>query len=166
MQIDVPKQSTKCLVRNYQLCDIRHIADIEFDPITKKYVGLPPGTKEGWIKRVSLDLLSGWVIIALPENEVAGRICLNRAKDRTRGVVEFEVIIGQNYWGRKLGREAASLVIPAAFQELKAVAVWAEVHPENKASLALLKDFGFAYLRDAEKKPMHLYELKNGAIDA
>jgi RimJ/RimL family protein N-acetyltransferase len=100
------------------------------------------------------------VVVALPENEVAGRVCMNRAKDRTPGVAEFEIIIAKKFWGRRLGREVATLMIPAAFNELNAKAVRAEVHPENKASLGLLDCFGFKYKCKATKEPMLLYEVE------
>ena len=73
MPIELPKASAKCIIREYQHGDIPRIAAIEFDPETKRYVGLPKGTKEDWIARASLDLLFGWVVIALPENKIAGR---------------------------------------------------------------------------------------------
>ena len=57
-------------------------------------------------------------------------------------------------------------MLPAAFYELNAISVLAEVHPENLASLAMLKNSGFTYLRAAEKKPMDLYELRKSAYNA
>ena len=93
-------------------------------------------------------------------------VCLNRAKDRTPGVAEFEVIIARQFWGRRLGRAVAELMLPAAFYEMNAIAVLVEVHPENLASLAMLKNSGFTYLRAAEKKPMDLYELRKSAYNA
>ena len=159
MPLIIPKQSQACLIRDYEEDDVPLIAKSEFDVETKRFVGVPEGTKELWIEKTSLDLLYGWVVVALPENEVAGRVCMNRAKDRTPGVAEFEIIIAKKFWGRGLGREAATLMIPAAFSELNAKAIRAEVHPENKASLALLDRFGFKYRCKATKEPMLLYEL-------
>ena len=163
MPLIIPKQSQVCLIRDYEEGDVPLIAEIEFDAETKRFVGVPEGTKEQWIEKASLDLLFGWVVVALPENEVAGRVCMNRAKDRTPGVAEFEIIIAKRFWGHRLGREVATLMIPAAFNELNAKAVRAEVHPDNKASLALLERFGFKYKCKAAKKPMLLYEVERSA---
>jgi RimJ/RimL family protein N-acetyltransferase len=164
--ISIPKSTKACLIREYEESDIPRIAEIEFDPITKKYVGLPSRTKEEWLADANLELLHGWVVVALPENIVAGRVCLNRAKNSAPGVAEFEIIIAKEFWGRKLGRAAASLMLAAAFEELNAKAILAEVHPENEASLALLKEYGFTYLCESEKKPMHIYEVKRSAFGA
>ncbi len=165
MSLKIPKQSDRCVIRDFEENDVPLIADIEFDAETKRFVGLPEGTKEQWIEKASLDLLRGWVVVALPENEVAGRVCMNRAKDGTPGVAEFEIIIGKKFWGRRLGREVASLMIPAVFGELNAKAIRAEVHPDNKASLALLDRSGFKYKCAAEKEPMLLYEVNRSAAN-
>jgi RimJ/RimL family protein N-acetyltransferase len=166
MLLMMPKESDRCRIRPYEQADIPSIAEVEFDPVIKKYVGIPNGTKESWISRASLDLLHGWAVVALPENEFAGRVCLGRAKDRSVGVVELEIIISSKYWGRGMGRAVASLMIPAAFNEMNAMAVLAEVHPENKASLALLTSFGFRYKCLAENQPILLYELDREAFNA
>jgi RimJ/RimL family protein N-acetyltransferase len=155
----MPKQSQGCVIRHYEESDVPAIAEIEFDVDTKCFVGVPEGTKEQWIKKVSLDLLTGWVVVAFPENEVAGRVCLNQ----TPGAIEFEIIISKKFWGRRLGREVASLMIPAAFDELNAKVIQAEVHPNNKASLALLDSFGFEYKYKATKKPMLIYGLERSS---
>lgn len=155
----MPKKSSKCLIRDYEESDIPLIAEIEFDTETKHFVGVPQGTKEEWIERASLDRLNGWAVVALPENKVAGRVCLSKAKNRTSGVVELEIIIAKEFWRRRLGREVASIMIPAAFKEMNAISIRAEVHQKNKASLALLNNFYFEYKHEAEKKPFLLFEL-------
>lgn len=164
MPLTIPKQSDTCLIRDFEKNDVPLIADIEFDTETKRFVGLPEGTKEQWIEKASgdVELLYGWVVTALPENEVAGRVSLKRAKDQAPGVVEFEIIIGKKFWGRGLGTEVASMIIPAVFCETNVKAIRAEVHPDNKASLALLDRFGFKYA--AQKEPMLLYELNRSGL--
>lgn len=151
------------MIRPFQDSDIPVIADIEYDPITKKYVDIPSRIKEEWLHdaRRTLDF-RGWVIVALPENEVAGRVCLSETEDKSAGVVELEIIISKRFWGKALGRKVASLMIQAAFNELKAKTVRADVHPDNAASLALLNAFGFRYKCPAKKQPMLLYDLDRG----
>lgn len=56
-------------------------------------------------------------------------------------------------------------MIPAAFDEFNAKVIQAEVHPDNKASLALLDAFGFEYKYKATKKPMLIYEVERSATN-
>ncbi len=164
MPVSMPKISDNCRIRDYVQSDIPLLAEIEFDSEVKRYVGVPEGSKEQWTNKANLDCLFGWAIEALPDGVLAGRVNLNRAKDRSPGVAEFQIIIGKEFWERKLGREVASIMLPAAFGELNAISVIAEVHPDNIYSLALLQAFDFRYEGKAQKQPMLIYELKRNEI--
>ncbi len=53
------------------------------------------------------------------------------------------MLISRKYWGQRLGREAAELLIGVAFRTLEASSVVAMIDPDNKASLNLFEELGF-----------------------
>jgi len=148
-----------CRIREFTDCDLEVLADIEFDCNVKRFVGIPEGTKEDWVSKFKAEEIRGWAIEALPDKELAGRVYLGKTKERVPGIGSLEIIISDKFWGRRLGREVAGFLIPAAFSDLKALALEGEVHPDNVHSLNLLRAFGFRYLRNSQKEPMQIYQL-------
>ena len=59
---------------------------------------------------------------------------------------KYKIIIAQAFWGQHLGREATQLLIDVAYRELEASLLIAIVHPENEASLRLVKFLDFAHV--------------------
>ncbi len=155
------------LFDNFTIEDIPFLVNIEFDSEVKRYIRIPTKTKEKWIEETQLSpLLRGWAIEAISEGELAGRVNLHRANNQPKGIAELQIVIAKKFWGRRFGREVADIMLKAAFNELNAIAVIAEVHPENHSSIALLQDFGFCYESKSHKEPMQLYKLIRKEIDA
>jgi RimJ/RimL family protein N-acetyltransferase len=141
MLIILPKHSDGILLREFVTGDAEPPAEIEFDAEVKKYLAVPSRDREEWIRNFSPSVMTGCIIVALPENVVAGHISITRTE--TQGIGELRIVVGKTFWGRGLGRKAANLIIPAAFYELHAISIKAVVHPENKASLELIQSMGF-----------------------
>lgn len=146
----LPREGDGIRLREFCLEDAPLLADIEYDPEVKRFLDPPSIERSDWIRRFServrKDSFACCAIDVLPECVLAGRVsipiyCLDLAGEKR----EFQVVIAKAFWGRKLGRKAADILIPAAFQELHAPAVIGIVHPENKRSLALLGSWGFEY---------------------
>jgi len=155
----LPLESTKCRIRDFDVNDIQMLADIEFDPEVKQYVGgVPNGTKKEWIVKAK-SYIHGYAIESILENELAGRVSLHRAEKWEPGTAELQVIIGKKFWGRKFGREVTSLLLPISFKELRAKTVITEVHPKHIDSLNALQAFGFQYEGSSLKHPMIIYKI-------
>lgn len=143
MGLVLPKYGDRILLRDFVREDAEPLADIEYDADVKKYLALPARDRSEWIRSFSPDLVSGCAFEALPEHVLAGRASISRTS--TPGKGELQIVIAKRFWGQHLGRKAAAILIPAAFEELHAAAIVALVHPDNRAGLKLLESWGFAY---------------------
>ena len=126
-------------LRVFQLSDAEPLAEIEFDPEVKQFLAIPAKRKDDWIEGIRNLGISGWVIQT--DGQVAGSASIKLAN--LRGDRELRIVIGRAFWGRALGTRVAAVVIKVAFEQLSAKAVIGVVHPENKASLRLLRLFKF-----------------------
>ena len=64
-----------------------------------------------------------------PEVELGYRLCLN-------------------FWGRGYAKEAAAAILKYGFDDVRLPRIMAFVLPQNKASVKILEQLGFQYLRD------------------
>jgi RimJ/RimL family protein N-acetyltransferase len=77
-----------------------------------------------------------------------------------RSEVELGYRLCLNFWGRGYAREAAAAILGYGFGDLKLARIMAFVLPQNKASVRILDQLGFQYLRDFMHAdlPHRLYE--------
>lgn len=153
MELTLPMSRDGFVLREFIANDSEALAEIEYDPEVKNYLGLPSQNREEFIRklRFSPELMRGWVIEALPEQLLAGRVVIGRTS--TPGEAELEIVIAKAYWGRELGRKVAQTIIPAAFKDRNVSAVIAVVHPEHQASVKLVESLGFAYRGENQCPP-------------
>ncbi len=163
MMFDTPKILAGCIIRDFTKDDAKPLVDIEYDPIVKRYVGkgIIPEPRGDWERKIFCDPSSmrGWAIEVIPEHVLAGRTSLSKVKDAPLGTFELEIVIAKSFWGRCLGRQVATALIHYVFSDQRAIAVIAEVHPENQASLRLLEAFKFVYTGRKNENQHLIYEL-------
>ncbi len=151
MPILLPKTGEGFSLREFVREDAERLAEIEFDADVKRFLAQPVKNKEDWIESFDPTSYNGW---AIEVNDVlAGRASLLRG--RRRGDGELAIVIARSFWGARLGRKVAAMLIHAAFDELNARALVAEVHPCNKASIGLLRAFKFRRRGVVAKPPEH-----------
>ena len=90
--------------------------------------------------------------VAKSDNKVIGWVALSptSARDCYRGVCELSIYIDDDYRGKGI----AKLLMQAVVQSSEANGVWSlysSTFPENKASIALQKKFGFREIGYREK---------------
>ena len=136
-----PIQADGFILREPQTVDARSLADIEFDPNVKHYLNLPSLTKEKWIE--TFDTRAFASVCVEVQSNVAGRASINRYRQGRKGYAELAVVIGRPWWGSGLGVRVARSLIELAFTRLHAKGVVGVVHPEHRASIALLLSLGF-----------------------
>ncbi len=169
MTIDIPKQLESCILRDFVKEDAKTLADIEFDPIVKRYVGegIIQTPRSDWEKKIYCDpgSLRGWAIEVIPEHVLGGRASLSKVKNAPLGTIELEIVIAKPFWGRGLGRQIAKALIQYVFSDPRAIAIVAEVHPENKASLQLLEAFKFIDTGRKNGNEHLIYELNRATYN-
>jgi RimJ/RimL family protein N-acetyltransferase len=84
-----------------------------------------------------------WGIELRDGGPLIGKIVLFNFSDQNRRA-EIGYILARRQWGRAYMTETLAEVLNYAFQELKLHRIEADTDPENLASLALLKRFGFS----------------------
>lgn len=74
--------------------------------------------------------------------------------------VELGYRLCLKFWGQGYAREAAGAILGYGFGDLKLARIMAFALPQNKASLRILEQLGFRYLRDFEHAglPHRLYQ--------
>ena len=147
MTFVVPKFLKNCILRDFTKEDAESLANIEYDLVVKQYVGggQPAMPRNDGVREVECDpsRLRGWAIEVIPEHVLAGRASLSKMQPASPGTVELQIAIAQSFWGRRLGRQVVAALMQYFFSDPRAIAVIAEVHPENRASLRLLDAFNF-----------------------
>ena len=126
-------------MREFTREDAERLAEIEFDDAVKRFLSLPKMDKKQWVEKFDAEAYCGWAVEV--KGVLAGRVSLLRGKRRGDG--ELAIVISRSFWGANLGRKVAALFIQVAFEELDAKALVAKVHPDHKASIALLRSFKF-----------------------
>jgi RimJ/RimL family protein N-acetyltransferase len=141
MTLQLPKEGDGFLLRSFTHEDAAALAEIEFDPVVKQFLAIPKKAKIQWIQEdFHPDYYCAWAIEV--GDCLAGRAFLLPVKE---GVKELVIVIGRSFLGKKLGRKVADMLIHAAFTELNTKTLLAVVHPENLASIKLLKAFKFRH---------------------
>jgi RimJ/RimL family protein N-acetyltransferase len=145
----LPIEGQKILIGALEEADLEDLYNLEIDKDVKRYVGGPTAhSKPEWIEEMRKHINNSQAYV-LPlivrykaTGEFAGRAGLS-LKDREERCREIQVLIAKKYWGQRLGKEAAELLIDVAFGAFEASAVVAMIHPDNKASLNLFEELGF-----------------------
>ena len=83
-----------------------------------------------------------WGIADISSDRVIGTCTLLHVEER-HGRAEIGFALGRAHWGRGLAREAVSLLIAFAFDELGLHRLEADADPRNDRSLRLLEQLGF-----------------------
>lgn len=95
-----------------------------------------------WKQEVAKGRRLRWTVV-LRDADIAIGTCGLHGIDRERGCAEIGYEIGQAYWGQGILSEVFPAVLENAFSELELDRLTARVSPQNRASIALLRKFGF-----------------------
>lgn len=120
------------------------------DPDTMRYWSTRPvHSLEGAARMVSEDLqlqLGGtaafWSITLPKTGRVIGKFALF-AINREHGRAELGYVLNRQFWGKGYGSESLAAMLETAFQRFGLHRLEADTDPENHASIALLRKFGF-----------------------
>ena len=139
MPLPLPIHGDRFTLRDVVAADAASLAAIEFDVDVKRYLSIPAGSPSEWQSNFQPDLFRAMAIDV--NGDVVGRASLTRAA--RKGDAELAIVIARGHWGTGLGRRVAQELIRSAFEHLNAKTLIGIVHPEHRASLALLRSFRF-----------------------
>ena len=129
--------------------DIEHWANIEADARVRKYIDGKPLTAEDAERYILRNIKSY-------KDNGFGRYAVRLLKDNTLiGMcgfleepygIDFGYRFGHAYWQKGYATEAAGALVAYGHQALKMQHLVAWVHPENSASMHVLKKLNFEHL--------------------
>jgi RimJ/RimL family protein N-acetyltransferase len=140
MPISLPIHGGGFILRKCVREDASFLGEIEFDLEVKQYLAIPKVPKPEWIENVRKIGISGFVI-QMQDGRIAGRCSIRRGN--RKGDKELSVVLAKQFWGSGLGVRVTKLLVQQAFEALSARALVAIVHPDNNASLRLVRYLGF-----------------------
>lgn len=146
---DQPPELTtgRLRLRPLTMDDIDALVPIYTNPEITRYFGASMPDRRAVVRaverRLTRSLSSGmgsWVLDL--DGRVAGLCHLWRSRELPAGQPEIGWLLAREFWGRGLATEAARTVLDHARYRLGLPAVWALVHRENKASIAVADRLG------------------------
>lgn len=157
--IELPKDLGVCVLREFMVEDAEASAALEYDRDVKWFIGdgMMKLTREQYVKQFpnKLDLI-GYAIQAM-DGQLAGRASLSRSLVHQEP--NITILLGTKFQGKGIGRSVAHCILSDWFADTRAFAVRAEVHPENSASLALLRSLGFVSTGERNEIEHDIYRL-------
>ncbi len=157
--IELPKDLGVCILRDFTVEDAEASAAMEYDSDVKRYVGdgIMKRTREQYIEQFpnKLDLM-GYAIQA-KDGRLAGRASLDQSFVPQEP--NIAIVLSRDFQGIGFGRAVAHCILSDWFCDVRGVAVRAEVHSDNSASLALLKSLGFVQTSERNEIGHDIYRL-------
>lgn len=137
------KITQRIRIRTPVLDDAGFFADIENDADVKKFVGGPSRQFEARYREsiaAMQDDCRCLTIDSIADNKPIGRcgIIIDGAKS------EIHLILAKRYWQQNLGSEVAFALVELSSERFPDKILSAKVHPENVASLSILKKLEMA----------------------
>lgn len=138
----IPSLATERLVlRPIARDDAEALFPLFSDPEAMRFWSTPPFSDvealRAWI--APSDEWPAWVMVET--GDVVGRIAIGV---RRAGVAELGYALDRRAWGRGLATEAVAAVIAHGFGAMGLRRIFADVDPDNIASIRLLERLGFA----------------------
>lgn len=140
MALQFPLKGDGFELREFTDADASPLADLEFDEDVKCFLSVPTREKSKWLMDYEPALIFGWAVV-VDQCPFAGIASLTAAK--RRGDVELRIVLSKQYWGQGLGFSVGRLLVKVAFEQHAAKAIVGVVHPENHASIRILRRLGF-----------------------
>lgn len=104
-----------------------------------------------------------WAITLKNENKVIGTVCLwHIQKEHYRGEVGYE--LHPDYWGKGIMHEALSAILNYGFSNMKLHSIEAIIHPDNVASIKLIKKSKFVKEAHFKENFFHKGEFQDTVI--
>jgi ribosomal-protein-alanine N-acetyltransferase len=163
-------ETERLLLRRLTMDDLDDLAALYRDPEVRRY--FPDGVRTREQTRAELewviDVYYGrygyglWATILKDGGAFIGRCGLLPWEIGGRTEVEVAYLLGREYWGRGLAREAARAIVGHAFATLPVDRLICLIDPDNSASRRVAVALGMTLLWDDyvdEEGPAHVYAI-------
>ncbi len=157
IQLNLPKQLNKCLLREIEKSDAVAIADIEYDPELKHFFKLPEIPKKDYIRDFDPQLTRGFAIETLDKKEVVGTIDFGEHGNNNR-VKELRIFIKGTHSGQGIGYDALSYMIGRLFDAQWVEMLVAVIDAENIESIGLFKKARFRDTGNTDENGKLIFE--------
>ncbi len=152
--VDAPVLHTaRTTLRPHRMADAEAWHHLHADPETRRFLEWPERDFAaacwhllGRTRRTRLWQTDDFLALAVEvDGRLAGDVSLHLRSVREAGrTVEIGWVLAREFTGRGLATEAVCAMLGFAFDEVGANFVIAEIHNENRASIALAERLGFA----------------------
>ena len=143
-------ESTRLIVRPVAESDLQPLLAVNGDDEATRFLPYASwrslADASAWFERMSALGARGESIQYVIADRTSGLVigtCLLFRYEETSARAELGYVLGRNYWGRGLMREALVALIDCAFSGYGLRRLEAEVDPLNQASILLLEGLGF-----------------------
>lgn len=161
----LPLESERLTLRAWTRFDADALYNYASQPEVGPAAGWMPHSNKAaslrYLEDVLLNNPLAWAIVFKPDNAVIG--CINLRTDEKRSAARCYALgfsMSRDYWGRGIMPEAAALVIPFAFESLRARLVSCYHYPHNLRSQRVIEKSGFKY----EGRLRLCAQLENGEV--
>lgn len=140
-------RTARLLLRPLAATDVPELTDVYTDPAVSRFFRAKVTDRAGVAALVRRRLdrpvgpgMGSWVFDL--DGRVVGLGHLWPSAQLPGGVPEFGWLLDRGHWGRGLATEAAGAILDHGLRGLGLSSVWALVHRDNAASLALARRLG------------------------
>jgi ribosomal-protein-alanine N-acetyltransferase len=159
-------ETARLLLRPFQESDAEYAHAWFSDPEVMRFFGYGPFVSVGeTVEKIrqyrahhEKHGFGKWVVLERVTGGAIGDAGLTRRNET--GEIQLGYKFASLYWGRGFATEAAQACIKFGFAQLALPRITAFVHPDNVASIRVLKKAGFSYFgRDRIKDREDVYEM-------
>jgi ribosomal-protein-alanine N-acetyltransferase len=171
-----PIKTPRLTLRNESVIDFSRFYSMTIDPEVMKYIG--DGSVFHWTEKVAFEKykervlnqknqdLGNLAVYREDLNQYIGWCCI--AESKFLGKIELSYRFCRDSWSSGFATESASAILIEAFQVADIDQVFACTHPENFASIAILKKIGFGFSHQKLSKPINreipVFKINRGCL--
>lgn len=175
-------ETPRLLIREVELSDADDFYEMDADPEVHKYLDQKPAkSKEEMIEVIGYlqqqykeNGIARWAVIDKTTHEMLGWCGIKYFKEPLNGhsnIYEFGYRFKQKHWGKGYATESSKAILDWGFKNLNVDMMYAITHPQNGASMHVLKKMGFVlkghfYFDYIDREDCTWFELKKSDFES
>ena len=144
-------QTNRLVLRDFVFPDFDAVHEYASDPLVTRFTSFGPNTSDETRDFLTRSIkarsaiprkIHTFAVVERTSSQVIGGCGLEQC-DGTGRHFAFGYCLHRNWWGRGIGKEAASALVQFGFGTLQAHRLWAHVFVGNAASIRILERLAF-----------------------